>query len=204
VLLFDEKPSNKSAGIILTAVGTLFLMPRIFGIDISGYFLPVVIIVAGILFIVKSTTKKNYHSKLFRDNASMENKGEDVTGITDFKMNDGFISREYVFSGSKEKWTYKDVRGIEISSVFSGVDLDLTQIELSQHVDKVHIKVSSVFGGVILYVPDDWNIVMHKTGVFGSFTDNRPRNVAQFSANGRVVFLELEAVFGGGEIRCYE
>jgi predicted membrane protein len=117
---------------------------------------------------------------------------------------DGFIGRDYVFSGSKEKWTYNNVKKIEISSVFSGVELDLSQIELSREVEKVQIKVSSVFGGVVLYVPDDWNIIMQKTGIFGSFADNRPRNVTQSSTNGRLVFLELEAVFGGGEIKCYE
>jgi predicted membrane protein len=204
VLLFDGKHNNKSAGIVLSTIGILFLLPRIFYINMNGFFLPVIIIVVGILFIVKSSTKRKYHSNFLGNGNSFENKGGDVTGITDFEMKDGFINRDYVFSGSKEKWTFNNVRGIEISSVFSGVDLDLTQIELSQDVEKVHIKVSSVFGGVILYVPDDWNILIQKTGVFGSFTDNRPRNVTQFSTSGRLVILDLEAVFGGGEIKCYE
>jgi len=204
VLLFDDKSSNKSAGVILAAIGTLFLLPRIFNIDVSGFFLPLIIIVVGILFIIKSSTRKTWRSKFFGDNISVDNL---TGGILNSEINvnsNGFISREYVFSGSKEKWTYNNVKSIEISSVFSGVELDFTQLELSPNVEKVQIKVSSVFGGVVLYVPDDWNIIMQKTGVFGSFTDNRPRNVAQFSTTGRLVYLELEAVFGGGEIKCYE
>ena len=206
VLLFDNKPSNKSAGIVLAAVGALFLLPRIFGIDVSGFFIPLIVIVIGILVVIRSTTKKPLKSSL-RDAILFDKKSEDWTGIHSSETNvnpDGFIAQDYVFSGSKEKWTYNNVKGIEISSVFSGLELDLTQIELSADVERVQIKVSSVFGGVVLYVPEDWNIIMQKTGVFGSFTDNRPRNIAQSSSLGRQVYLELEAVFGGGEIRCYE
>ena len=208
VLLFDGKPSNKSAGIVLTAVGALFLLPRIFNVDVSGFFFPLIIIVIGILFVIRSTTKKTYRFKSSgRNTVLFDNRFEDSTGIKDSEMDvdpDGFITRNYVFSASEEKWTYTNVKGIEISSVFSGVELDITQIELSPDVERMQIKVSSVFGGVVLYVPDDWNIVMQKTGVFGSFTDNRPRNVVQSSSTGKQVYLELEAVFGGGEIKCYE
>jgi predicted membrane protein len=206
VLLFDDKSKNKSAGIILAAIGTLFLLPRIFNVDVSGFFLPLVIIVIGILFIVKASTKKPHRFKAFGETISFENRRGDIIGTPDSETNanyDGYVSREYIFTGSKERWTYNNVKSIEISAVFSGVELDFTQLEFSRSVDKVQMKISSVFGGVILYVPDDWNIIMQKTGVFGSFTDNRPRNVIQ-SAAGKTVYLELEAVFGGGEIKCYE
>jgi len=208
VLLFDNKSSSKSAGIILAAIGALFLLPRIFNVDVSGFFWPLIIIVLGILIIIRSTTKK---SRLFRSegvrNVFLDNRNGDMTGIRNSETDanqEGFITQDYVFSGSKEKWTYDNVKGIEISAVFSGLELDITQIELSPDVERVKIKVSSVFGGVVLYVPDDWNIIIQKTGVFGSFTDNRPRNIVQSSSSGKQVYLELEAVFGGGEIKCYE
>jgi len=208
VLLFDGKSSNKSAGIFLSAIGALFLLPRIFNVNVNGFFFPLVIIVIGILFIIRSSTKKSYRiASAGRNTILFDNRIEDLNGVEKSKMGvnqNGIVTQDYVFSGSKEKWTYTHVKGIEISSVFSGLELDLTQIELSPEVDRVHIKVSAVFGGVILYVPDDWNIIIQKTGIFGSFVDNRPRNVAQFSSSGKQVYLELEAVFGGGEIKCYE
>jgi predicted membrane protein len=206
VLLFDEKSNNKSAGIILVSIGTLFLLPRIFDIDAGGFFLPLIIIATGILFIVKAATKKPHRFIAFGETASFENKRGDIIGTPDSDTNanyDGYISREYVFTGSKERWTYNNVKSIEINAVFSGVELDFTQLELSQGVEKVQIKISSVFGGVVLYVPDNWNIIMQKTGIFGSFADNRPHNLVQ-SSNGKPVYLELEAVFGGGEIKCYK
>ncbi|MDR2622935.1 MAG: cell wall-active antibiotics response protein [Dysgonamonadaceae bacterium] len=207
VLLFDEKSNNKSAGILLAAIGTLFLLPRIFDVDASGFFLPLVIIVIGILFIVKASTKKPHRFKTFGDYISFENKSGDSDGTPDAETganNNGYISKEYVFTGSKEKWTFNNVKGIEINSVFSSVELDFTQLELSRNVEKVQIKISSVLGNVVLYVPDDWNIITQKTSVFGSFADNRTRNVVQSANNGKPVYLELDAIFGGGEIKCYE
>ena len=206
VLLFDEKAGNKNAGILLTATGALFLLPRIFDIDISRFFLPLVIILAGVLCIVKSATKKTQRFISFGDNISFDNTHGDSTGAgisnaeTDANHN-GYISREYVFSGSKERWTYRDVKNIEISAVFSSVELDFTQLELYRRdMDRIQIKVSSVFGSVVLYVPDDWNIIIQKTGVFGSFTDKRSHRAVQ-PAGGKTVYMELEAVFGGGEIK---
>jgi predicted membrane protein len=159
--------------------------------------------VAGILLIVRASTKKQRCFRSFGKTFSFENMSENFTETPPDANHNGYIGREYVFTGSKERWIYNNVKSIEISAVFSGVELDFTQLELSHDVNKVHIKVSSVFGGVILYVPEDWNIMIQKTGVFGSFTDNRPCNASQ-TANGKPVYLELEAVFGGGEIKCYE
>jgi len=96
------------------------------------------------------------------------------------------------------------LKNVEIEAVFSGVEIDFSQAELADDIKVAAlIKIKSVFSGVILYVPDDWNIVVQKTGVFGGFTDNRPNRVLQVSGN-KYVVLEVEALFGGGELRCYE
>jgi predicted membrane protein len=198
VLLFDEKPGNKSGGIILTAIGTLFLLPRIFDISISGFFFPMVVIAIGILFIIKATTKKRIKTNFAGRYVAFESLDSEAN-----PNNVGVISREYVFTGSKEQWTDRQVKYIEINSVFSNVELDFTQLELSRDVERVQVKITSVFGGIVLYVPEHWNIIVQKTSIFGSFTDNRSRHVIQ-SANGKQVYFEAEAIFGSGEIRCYE
>jgi predicted membrane protein len=202
VLLFDEKSNNKSAGILLTAIGTLFLLPRIFDIDVSRFFFPLIIILTGIFFIVTSAAKKTGRFISFGGNTSFEDNRKDSTGISNEKTanRDGYISREYVFTGAKERWTCTDVKTVEISAVFSNVELDLTQLELSRDTVRVQMKISSVFGKVVLYVSEDWNIIMQKTGVFGSFADNSPHRVEQ-PANGKTVYMEVEVVFGGGEIK---
>lgn len=205
-LLFDKKTDNKNAGVILILIGALFLIPKIINVS-SNIIIPVLIICLGVFFIVRATTGRKDVFIFGRGKSSFGN----IDSAEDFNEmpfqesaidSNGFIRREYVFTGSKERWTCGKVKRMEIEAVFSGVELDLTQIELSDEVKRVHIMVKSVFSGVILFVPSDWNIMIQKTGVFGGFVDKRVFN--SLKPDGKVVVMELEAVFGGGEIKCYE
>jgi len=202
VMLFDKKNDSKNAGVILIVIGTIFLIPKIFDVNISGILIPLLIILGGIFFVVRAVTKKDEQKSVF--GRGMD--GEDFNNMSfvDTSLNEqDFIKREFVFSGAKERWTYGKIKGAKIEAVFSGVELDLTQIELSEEVKSVYIKVESVFSGVTIYVPEDWNILIQKTGVFGGFADKRPLNLVK-SVEGKQVIMDLEAVFGGGEIKCYE
>ena len=203
ILLFDRKTDNKNVGVLLIMVGSVFLLPKILNVHLGGIIVPAIVIALGIIFIIRVSTRKkwdgffsNVHVWKEYDYTKKKFNGTTINGS-------GRIKREYVFDGAKERWTYGKLRDVEIEAVFSGVTLDLSQAELSEDVkDGVYIKVKSVFSGVTLYVPDDWNIMIQKTGAFGGFEDNRPRNI-EIDENKKVI-LELEAVFGGGEIRCYE
>ncbi|MDR0541366.1 MAG: cell wall-active antibiotics response protein [Dysgonamonadaceae bacterium] len=204
ILLFDRKTDNKNAGLILILVGSVFLLPKMMGVQLSGILVPALIIAAGIFFIVRATTQKGSSDdggcrSEWKEYQNFEKKSFEKTTFS----GNGCIQREYIFNSSKEKWNYGKLRNIAIEAVFSGVELDFSQTELADDTKvAARISVSSVFSGVTLYVPDDWNIILQKTGVFGGFVDKRPRNIE--ADKEKIVILELEAVFGGGEIRCYE
>jgi predicted membrane protein len=120
--------------------------------------------------------------------------------FTDISDNDaGYIKREYVFTGTKERIN-TEIKRVEIEAVFSGVEVDFSQTELSPEVKNIHIKVSSVFSGVTLYIPEEWEVLIQKTGVFGGFSDKRFVK-KRSNSNEKLVILELEAVFGGGEVK---
>jgi predicted membrane protein len=205
ILLFDRKADTKTAGVILVLVGSVFLLPKILIFDLSGILVPALVIAIGVIFIVRVSTQKSW-SGINCFSHSSEWKESDYEKKSFTKMTDngnGLIRREYVFNGSKEKWTYGKLRNVEIEAVFSGVELDFSQAELADDVKvAVYIKLKSVFSGVTIYVPDDWNIMIQKTGVFGGFEDKRPRNIKVDEA--KKVILEVEAVFGGAEMKCYE
>jgi len=212
VILFDKSPNNQSAGITLIVVGALFLLPKIFSVSVSGIIIPLLIIAAGIGLIIRAATGKKieryawerYKWKNYSGNYEKNGseKGNYETNVASNK--EGVIRKEYIFTSSKEKWTQSKLKDVEIEAVFSGVEIDLSQVELADDLKvAARIRVKSVFSGVILYVPDDWNIVVQKTGIFGGFTDNRPNRVLQIASE-KYVVLEVEAVFGGGELRCYE
>jgi len=203
VLLVDKPSDHKVAGTVLILVGSLFLLPKIFPVNVSGVIIPLAIIALGVAVIVKASTRKSGFTTW------QNGRPEQKRHFTDFEKNvttegGGVVRKEYVFSGSKEKWTQGKLKNVEIEATFSGVELDFTQAELADDIKvAAYIKVKSVFSGVTLYVPDDWNIMVQKTGVFGDFSDNRPNRVLQATGD-KLVVLNVEAVFGGGEIRCYE
>lgn len=201
VILFDKNPRNKNAGKLLILVGAIFIIPKILDIRVSGIMIPLLIIALGIYFIIRAVVKKD-KNKSFQESRHYQN-FENMSFINSSVSDTGFIKREYVFTGSKERLTAGRIKGGEISAVFSGVELDFTQAELSDEVKNIHIKIQSVFSGVIIYVPEDWNIILQKTGVFGGFTDKRPQGMVK-NASEKNIILELEAIFGGGEIKCYE
>jgi len=206
VLLVDKPSDHKVAGTVLILIGIMFLLPKIFSTNISSFIIPIVIIAVGIGFIIKAATGKsiikNYETWNNDHPEWKRHFGDFEKNIT--TENGGIVRKEYVFSGSKEKWTLGKLRNVEIEATFSGVELDFTQAELADDIKvAAYIKVKSVFSGVKLYVPEDWNIMVQKTGVFGDFSDNRPYRILQANSN-KLVVLDVEAVFGGGEIRCYE
>lgn len=215
VFLFDRKQSTKEFGAILMAVGLVFLLPKVFDLpSFRGFVLPSILIVIGFFFILKAGRKKKRNDSddyIFMESnngasepysfSNIENDNSNT--YTDEKKNPSLIKREFVFSGSKEKWRYRDVKVIEIDAAFSGVELDLSQIEFDPNESVIKIKVSSVFSGVTLFIPSDWNTVLQKTGVFGGFEDRRPPHLKP-DVNGQTIVLELDAVFGGGQVKYYE
>lgn len=199
ILLFDRKTDNRNAGLVLILVGGAFLLPRILGVHLGSILVPAFIIIAGILLIFRAS-KKNRRGDTFAGWTDREEFKEYKNGG---RRGDSCVKREYVFSGTKERWGYGKVKGADIDAAFSSVELDFSRTEVAEDVKvAAHIHVTSVFSSVILYVPDDWNIILQKTGVFGGFVDKRPQNIEVDKE--KMVILELEAVFGGGEIRCYE
>jgi predicted membrane protein len=208
VLLFDRKRESRTAGVILILVGGVFLLSRIEGLHLGKILVPSLIIIAGIALVFRASGRKKSRNAFsacgdwaeftsccdreeFRDCESGANGGRSG------------IKREYVFSGSKEKWGHGKLKEVSIDAAFSNVELDFSRAEVAEDVKvAASIHVSSVFSSVILYVPDDWNIILQKTGVFGGFVDKRPQNIEVDKE--KIVILEVDAIFGGGEIRCYE
>ena len=114
------------------------------------------------------------------------------------KNSKGYIERNYVFGGAREKLDMNDFRGGEINCVFGGLELDLTDAKLAEGVH--YLEINNVFGGMVLYVPVDWKIEIRQTRFFGNFVDSRPK--PNFTVDEKcVLLLEVNAVFGGGEIK---
>lgn len=178
--------SEKTAGIIVMAVGGFFMIPLLFRETFHMYnmFWPSIFIIVGVIFIV--SRGKNWNR------ANLNSKG--VIG-------DDYVDYVNVFSGGERQVVSQNFRGGKISAVFGGIELDLTKAGLAPGVSE--LEIACVFGGATLIVPDDWYITIDVTPVLGGFSDSRRLTPGRTIDPSKHLIIKGAVVFGGGEIKSY-
>ncbi len=176
--LFTER--DKTGNIIGLLIGVFLLLSQLNVIDISYLWklgAPLIVIIIAIKLIVGGFRKKerNIHIKI---NAS----AEDIPDGT-------------VIFGSK-KLNYKDqvFVGGEYTSVFGGIDLDLSGAIIEHN---CHIDATSVFGGIDIILPQNVNLLVNATGIFGG-VDNMYVSDPDATVT---VSIDATGVFGGVDIK---
>ena len=78
---------------------------------------------------------------------------------------------------------------------FSGLILDLTKAYLNE---ETNITISTLFGGVDLYLPDDVNIQIQSSNFLGGVDLHKRENKIE---NTKVIYLNARCIFGGINIK---
>ncbi|MFO7790614.1 MAG: LiaF-related protein [Bacteroidales bacterium] len=174
---------NLWISIALIFTGGLFMYAKFndMPVEASLVFWPGILILAGIAFLTKIGDIKKLRKEMMQHS-----------------VNGDVLNDTNIFGGNKFNVTSKHFRGGQISCVFGGSEIDLTNAELDEGEQK--LDVSCVFGGTKLVVPADWDVVIEVTGILGGFTDKR-----HIVDNGRIDYsrrlrITGACVFGGGEI----
>ena len=177
--------SEKTAGVIIMAVGAFFMIPLIFRETFHMYnmFWPSIFIIIGVIFIV--TKRKGW--------GSISSKGLE---------SDDFVDYVTIFSGSERQVISQNFKGGKLSSVFGGIDLDLTKAKLAP--GRNVLEVAAVFGGVGVIVPDDWFVTIEVTPVLGGFSDSRKLYPGATIDRTSQLVIKGAVVFGGGEVKNHK
>jgi len=93
----------------------------------------------------------------------------------------------------------KTFKGGRISSMFGGVDIDLTQADIQ---GEVVIDISVTMGGIKLVIPPHWQLRSEVSTVLGGMDDARPMPQGGFSTD-KILVLKGSVLMGGIEIRAY-
>jgi predicted membrane protein len=175
--------TEKTAGIIVMAVGGFFMIPLIFRETFHMYnmFWPTIFIIVGLIFIL--SRRRGWAG------ASKEVAGDD------------YVDYVNVFSGGERQVVSQNFRGGKITSVFGGIELDLTKSMLATGV--AELEVACVFGGATIIVPDDWNVKIEVTPVLGGFSDSRKLIPGRTIDSTKQLLIKGAVVFGGGEVKSY-
>ncbi len=185
---------NRIFPMLLLLVGLFFLLPRVesaypgilggAGGDFVYQYWPILLIVAGLIVIIFVSRRER---ERFVSPATDNNGG---TGGTN-----GWFEKDVVFGGSENVFLDPVLKGGDINVVFGGVVLDLRKTTLPE--TTVYLDIDAIFGGVTLYIPEDWRVQSSFESVFGGYTDKRPNTfIANQEGNAQLV-LKGSLVFGG-------
>jgi predicted membrane protein len=193
VTLFSRH--SRFTGFIMMLIGGVFLLPKLnivyFDFIVRNIW-AIVLILIGVIIIERSICRRRFRGVFPHIDPVLP-------GRRRRKHDTGFIDRSCIFTGTKEKIDFDNFRGGEVNSVFGGAEIDLSGAQLAEGTN--YLELNSVFGGITIYVPADWNIEIRQHNVFGDFKDRRPKT--GIATGGKsVLIIEAHDVFGGGEIRC--
>ncbi|TRZ69556.1 MAG: hypothetical protein D4R97_09710 [Bacteroidetes bacterium] len=183
---------NRIPGIILIVIGSFFLFPRIFDLDINfaHLFWPLILICVGILILFRR----------FPHPREWKHRMGPSAGNTTAASDQGHIFEDHIFSGTEKRIVNKEFKGGRVNVIFGGIKLDLSQASLAEGTNDLELNV--IFGGATIIVPCDWKIQLKNTSIFGGFSDKR-FCVKEPSDQSRILVIRASAVFGGGEIKTY-
>jgi len=176
--------SEKTAGVIIMAVGGFFLIPTIFRETFHAYnmFWPSIFIIIGVIFIV--TKRRSWHP-----------------GFTKGIIGNDYIDYVNIFSGGERQVTSDNFKGGKVTAIFGGMELDLTKAQLSP--GRSELEIACIFGGATFIVPDDWFVTIEVTPVLGGFSDSRRLSPGRTVDPSKQLVIKGAVVFGGGEIKSY-
>ena len=99
------------------------------------------------------------------------------------------------FSGQNADYTNEVFEGAEFNAIFGGIKCDLRNAVIEK--DAV-INVCCVFGGVDIFVPENVNIKVSSTSVFGGISDKDHKNSTEKTVT---LYINGTCLFGGVDIK---
>lgn len=178
-------------GIALIGIGLFFMIPKFIGAGYEwpGTYWPLLLIMAGIFIIVKMRRPGPDHrahmGRHFSKNAS-------------YNPEDGFIVSNNVFGSVRQIVLDPVFKGASIKNTFGGTILDLRHTKLEDA--ETYVDVDCLFGGVEIYVPSRWLVIMNVQPVLGGSDDKRLRTEAETETDHKLV-ISGRVTFGGVEIK---
>ncbi len=183
-LIMTLGSTEKTAGVIVMAVGGFFLIPMIFRETFHAYnmFWPSIFIIIGIIFIVSKRSGIN----------AVKSKG--IAG-------DDWVDYVNIFSGGERQIVSQNFKGGKITAIFGGMELDLTKANLAP--GRSDLEIACIFGGATIIVPDNWFVTIEVTPILGGFNDSRKLNPGRTIDPSKQLIIKGAVIFGGGEVKSY-
>lgn len=177
--LFSEDGEGKTGNIVGLIIGILLLLSiqGIVSFSIVGKLIvPLIFVAIGLSMIFNETINKKITDK-----------------VRNAKKN-GLESFTATFGEQKVQKEGECFTGANLDAVFGAVQLDLRKANIEK---EATIKASAIFGGVEIFVPDNVNVKVKSTPIFGGVS-----NKAKYDKdNQTTIYIDAFCMFGGVDIK---
>lgn len=144
--------------------------------------LPVIFIIIGCSILFSGLISKTVGKKMTELNKN----------INDKNANEYYAT----FSEQKVDLQNEEFRGADLNAVFGSASLNLNQAIIKG--DQI-VNASAIFGGITIFVPQNVNIKIRSTPIFGGVSNKTARS--NTPDNAMTIYINAFCLFGGVEIR---
>jgi len=184
-LVFIMGGRKRSTGIILLVIGGVFYLRDFLNLGFSFWeiFWPSMLIFMGLMIIFRHRLDRDWTHKNI---------------VTD----DSVIDELAVFGGGDRVVNSQAFRGGKVTTIFGGLNYNMLKAKMAP--GENYIDVFCMFGGMNLVVPEDWNVKIRVTSLFGGYSDkHRYRNPGLGTSSESTLVIKGTVIFGGGEIKSF-
>lgn len=176
-LFSDDDKTGNLIGLVIGVILLLGCQGYIRFYMIWKLIVPTILILVGLSFIFKDTFNRKIKKEMSKLNRNKD--------------------REYyaTFSGQNINFANEAFTGCSLNAVFGGLKCDLRDAMI--HEDCI-LDASAIFGGITIYVPENINVKVTSTPIFGGVTNHcRSKNQTDCVT----VYINALCMFGGVDIK---
>lgn len=182
---------SRLPGLILIMVGGVFILPLLpipfdFPFAPKRILFPLILIIAGIAILLKARHFKTPH--VFNPHDETEIVSEKIDEVA-------------IFGGGKRVITTQNLKGGNITAIFGGLEIDLSDADIQD--DVIVLEVAAIFGGVTIIVKSEWDVQVQVSSILGGFSDKRKVYKNDTKENAKRLVIKGAAIFGGGEVKSF-
>ncbi len=185
----------------LVAIGGIFLLGDFYPeLNIKPFIWPVVIILFGLMMIFKPRKKFHHHYRKYAHHRFNKYGHQGSCYMREDSVSEDYVESTSFMGGVKKNVLSKKFKGADITNVFGGAEINLSQADMES---TAIMELTNVFGGTKLIIPPHWEINSELVSVFGSIEDKRPMQPNTTMGEAKILVLRGTTFFGGIDIKSY-
>jgi len=178
--LFKENEKTGNVIGLLIGIALLLACQDVLDFDLIWKLMfPAILVAIGLSIIFKDTIGGKINKEIKKLNENKQGQNEYCA----------------TFSGQDLRFDGENFEGTDLTAVFGGIECDLRKSIIEKD---VVINVSSIFGGIDIFVPNNVKVKVKSSSIFGGVS-NHNKNDEKDAVH--TIYINATCLFGGVEIK---